>query len=74
MSEMSSDSDPLDHSARNALAGSTLAALAALARSAPADIVETYALTRVAEPARMIGANALGPTVKSLLDRAFVTI
>jgi putative acyl-CoA dehydrogenase len=52
----------------------TLAATAALARSAPAQITERYALTRLAQPARMTGANDLGPAVKPLLDRAFITI
>jgi putative acyl-CoA dehydrogenase len=52
----------------------TLAAAAALARSAPSQVTEAYALTRLAQPARMTGANDLGAAVKPLLDRAFVTI
>jgi putative acyl-CoA dehydrogenase len=48
-----------------------LAAAAALARSAPPEIAEAFALTRLVQPARVIGANDLGPAVKSLLDRAF---
>ncbi|MFC4174813.1 isovaleryl-CoA dehydrogenase [Microvirga sp. GCM10011540] len=52
----------------------TLAATAALARSAPAEITEAYALTRLASPARMIGANDLGRAVKPLLDRVFMPI
>jgi putative acyl-CoA dehydrogenase len=51
-----------------------LAATAALARSAPPAIAETYALTRLAAPSRMIGANDLGPAVNPLLERAFVAI
>jgi len=52
----------------------TLGATAALARSAPPQITETYALTRLATPSRMVGANDLGHAVKPLLDRAFATI
>jgi putative acyl-CoA dehydrogenase len=52
----------------------TLAAAAALARSAPPDIAEAYALTRLASPARVIGANDLGLAAKPLLDRVFVSI
>lgn len=52
----------------------TLAAAAALARSAPAQVAETYAETRLARPARMIGANDLGSAAASLLERAFITI
>lgn len=51
----------------------TLAATAALARSAPPDIAQTYALTRLSTPARMIGANVLGSVVNPLLERAFVS-
>jgi putative acyl-CoA dehydrogenase len=51
-----------------------LAAAAALARSAPPEITEAYALTRLSRPARMIGANDLGQAVKPLLDRAFAPI
>jgi putative acyl-CoA dehydrogenase len=51
-----------------------LAATAALARSAPPQITEAYALTRLAAPSRMIGANDLGTTVIPLLERAFVAI
>ena len=51
-----------------------LAATAALARSAPAEIAESYALTRLAAPSRMIGANDLGRAVNPLLERAFVAI
>ena len=51
-----------------------LAATAALARSAPPQITEAYALTRLATPSRMIGANDLGPAVIPLLERAFVAI
>lgn len=52
----------------------TLAATAALAGSAPPDIVEAYALTRLAAPARVVGANELGQSIKPLLDRAFAPI
>ncbi|NIX77703.1 isovaleryl-CoA dehydrogenase [Microvirga terricola] len=52
----------------------TLAATAALARSAPADIAEAYALTRLASPARLPGANDLGSATKPLLDRVFAAI
>jgi putative acyl-CoA dehydrogenase len=52
----------------------TLATAAALARSAPSQITEAYALTRLAQPARMPGANDLGEALKPLLDRAFVTM
>ncbi len=52
----------------------TLAATAALARSAPPQITEAYALTRLAQPARMIGANPIGSAAESLLERAFITI
>ncbi|WP_114943707.1 isovaleryl-CoA dehydrogenase [Microvirga calopogonii] len=51
-----------------------LAATAALARSAPAQITQAYALTRLAAPARMIGANDLGEAVGPLLERAFTAI
>jgi putative acyl-CoA dehydrogenase len=47
----------------------TLATAAALARSAPPEIGEAYARTRLASPRRMIGANDLGQAEKSLLDR-----
>ena len=52
----------------------TLAATAALARSAPEEITRAYALTRLASPVRMIGANDLGSAAKPLLDRVFVSI
>ncbi|HEU6440796.1 MAG TPA: acyl-CoA dehydrogenase family protein, partial [Microvirga sp.] len=52
----------------------TLAAAAALARSAPFSVTETYALTRLSRPARMPGANDLGDAAAPLLARAFVTI
>ncbi|MBF9234066.1 isovaleryl-CoA dehydrogenase [Microvirga alba] len=52
----------------------TLAATAALARSAPAEVAEAYALTRLASPARMPGANDLGSATKPLLDRVFTAI
>jgi len=52
----------------------TLAAAAALSRSAPPQITEAYALTRLAQPARMTGANDLGDALKPLLERASVTI
>jgi len=52
----------------------TLAAAAALARSAPFPVTETYALTRLSRPARMPGANDLGDAAAPLLARAFVTI
>jgi putative acyl-CoA dehydrogenase len=52
----------------------TLAAAAALVRSAPPQITEAYALTRLVQPARMIGANDLSQTAKPLLERAFATI
>ena len=51
-----------------------LASTAALARSAPSQITEAYALTRLASPSRMIGANDLGLAVTTLLERAFVAI
>ena len=51
-----------------------LAATAALARSAPARIMQAYALTRLANPSRMIGANDLGDAVNPLLERAFAAI
>lgn len=51
-----------------------LAATAALARSAPPEITQAYALTRLASPSRMIGANDLGPAVNPLLERALVAI
>jgi putative acyl-CoA dehydrogenase len=51
-----------------------LAATAALARSAPPPITEAYAITRLASPSRMIGANDLGQAVNPLLERAFVAI
>jgi putative acyl-CoA dehydrogenase len=51
-----------------------LASTAALARSAPPQIAEAYALTRLAAPSRMIGANDLGPAANPLLERAFVAI
>ena len=37
-------------------------------------IAEAYALTRLAAPSRMIGANDLGEAVNPLLERAFVAI
>ena len=52
----------------------TLAAAAALARSAPPEITQTYALTRLHSPARTVGANDLGAAVKPLLERAFSPI
>ncbi len=52
----------------------TLAAAAAMIRSAPPQITEAYALTRLARPSRMLGANELGDAVKPLLDRTFATI
>ena len=52
----------------------TLAAAAALARSAPPQVTEAFALTRLAHSARTTGANDLGQAVKPLLDRAFATI
>jgi putative acyl-CoA dehydrogenase len=51
-----------------------LAATAALARSAPAQITQAYAHTRLANPSRMIGANDLGDAVNPLLERAFAAI
>lgn len=51
-----------------------LAATAALAQSAPSEITEAYALTRLATPSRMIGANDLGQAVNPLLERALVAI
>jgi putative acyl-CoA dehydrogenase len=50
----------------------TLAAAAALARSVPPQIAEAYALTRLATPARMIGANDLGEALEPLLSRSFM--
>ncbi|MCB8821000.1 isovaleryl-CoA dehydrogenase [Microvirga rosea] len=52
----------------------TLAATAALAASAPPEITEIYARTRLLHPARMIGANDLGSAANALLDRSFVPI
>ncbi|WP_262028870.1 isovaleryl-CoA dehydrogenase [Microvirga sp. Mcv34] len=52
----------------------SLAATAALARSAPAEITQAYALTRLASPPRMIGANDLGQAVDPLLERALAAI
>jgi putative acyl-CoA dehydrogenase len=52
----------------------TLAATAALARSAPPEITEAYASTRLRAPARIVGANDLGSAVKPLLERIFVPI
>jgi len=52
----------------------TLAAAAALARSAPSPIPERYALTRLTQPARITGANDLGEALNPLLERAFVTM
>ncbi|WP_134496744.1 isovaleryl-CoA dehydrogenase [Microvirga pakistanensis] len=52
----------------------TLAAAAALARSAPAPITESYALTRLTQPARITGANDLAEAVNPLLERAFATM
>jgi putative acyl-CoA dehydrogenase len=52
----------------------TLASAAALARSAPPQITGRYALTRLAQPARMPGANDLGDALKPLLERSFVTM
>ncbi|MEZ0170470.1 isovaleryl-CoA dehydrogenase [Microvirga sp. TS319] len=51
----------------------SLAAAGALARSAPRSIAESFALTRLARPARIIGANELGEAVEPLLERAFLT-
>lgn len=51
-----------------------LAATAALARAAPPQIAESYAVTRLAAPSRMIGANDLGEAVDALLERSFVAI
>jgi putative acyl-CoA dehydrogenase len=51
-----------------------LAATAALSGTAPPEIAEAYAVSRLAAPARMIGANDLGQTLEPLLDRAFATI
>jgi putative acyl-CoA dehydrogenase len=51
-----------------------LAATAALARSAPHEIAEAYALTRLAAPARTIGANDLRDAVNPLLERALGAI
>jgi len=47
-----------------------LAAVAALARSAPADVAEAYARTRLATPRRVLGANDLGAVAETLLRRA----
>jgi len=52
----------------------TLAAAAALARSAPAEITEAYASTRLGSPVRMVGANDLGLAAKPLLERVFAPI
>lgn len=51
----------------------SLAATAALARSAPPPVTEAYALTRLASPSRMIGANPLGRALDPLLERAFIS-
>jgi hypothetical protein len=52
----------------------TLAAAAALARSAPSQITEAYALTQLAQSAWMPGASDLGEALKPLLDPDFVTM
>jgi putative acyl-CoA dehydrogenase len=46
----------------------TLAATAALARSAPPEIADAYARTRLAEPRRMIGANDVSHARNALLE------
>jgi putative acyl-CoA dehydrogenase len=51
-----------------------LAATAALAHSAPPEITEAYALTRLAASSRMIGANDLRDAVNPLLERALGAI
>ena len=52
----------------------TLAAAAALARSAPPEISQAYARTRLLTARHAIGANDLGAVEKSLLERALVPI
>jgi putative acyl-CoA dehydrogenase len=49
----------------------TLAATAALAATAPPALAEAYALTRLATPRRVFGANEVGKTADLLLDRAW---
>ena len=51
-----------------------LAATAALACSAPPEITEAWALTRLARNPGMIGANDLGPSGEALLRRVFEPI
>ena len=51
-----------------------LAATAALACSAPPEITEAWALTRLARNPGMIGANDLGPSGEALLRRVFQPI
>jgi putative acyl-CoA dehydrogenase len=52
----------------------TLAATAALAGSAPPEITEAYARTRLAQAARLAGANEVGKAVTPLLERVFAPI
>ena len=49
----------------------TLAAASALAASAPPEVAEAWALTRLARSSGMIGSNDLGPAADTLLHRVF---
>ena len=51
-----------------------LAAASALAASAPPEVAEAWALTRLARRPEMIGANDLGPATETLLRRVFQPI
>ena len=51
-----------------------LAAASALAASAPPEVAEAWALTRLARRPDMIGANDLGPATETLLRRVFQPI
>lgn len=51
-----------------------LAATAALAASAPPEIAEAWARSRLARPAGLIGSNDLGGATDALLERVFQTI
>ena len=50
----------------------TLAAAAALSRSAPPEIAEAYARTRLLSPRRTLGAHDLSDSTNALLDRALM--
>jgi putative acyl-CoA dehydrogenase len=51
-----------------------LAALSALAVSAPPEVAEAWALTRLVRRPDMVGANDLGPATETLLRRVFQPI